>query len=270
MWNLDLNDLTNPNPSYETNYQRVCNYYFDCSKNDQEVNIIPLGTEPRLYQIETVQKTLKDNHDIPIFNQIIENEWLAVYQLIEKVKNKPDFNLISIRTDEVIFQTSDNHIEEVEFNTEIGGYKKGKKRIVNKTPPEIENKCQDYNTLHEWNTIHERCSFENLVDILIDTNKSFLIDGLAGCGKTFFAKMLIQKLKEKCKKVEVLAPTNTAALNIGGQTIHKFLGIDFESKVCKKYIKKLMSYDYIIIDEISMVNSQVYISTASILYEKMS
>ena len=54
-------------------------------------------------------------------------------------------------------------------------------------------------------------------------------------------------------KCSVLAPTNKAAINIDGSTIHKFLGLDDDGKLNSQMLKKLKQLDYVIVDEISMV-----------------
>jgi hypothetical protein len=55
------------------------------------------------------------------------------------------------------------------------------------------------------------------------SKKGLLLQASAGNGKTYTAKMIAKTLE---KGVKILAPTNKAALNIGGSTIHKFLKND--------------------------------------------
>jgi ATP-dependent exoDNAse (exonuclease V) alpha subunit len=83
-----------------------------------------------------------------------------------------------------------------------------------------------------------------------------LIDGRAGTGKS----VLIRKLNDYCEKEGLnyvnLAPTNKAALNINGKTLHKFFALSRDSKVINaKKFGKLRGLDYVFIDEISMVSS---------------
>jgi hypothetical protein len=56
---------------------------------------------------------------------------------------------------------------------------------------------------------------------------------------------------------ERLAPTNMAAKQIGGSTIHKFLSIDEDNTITKQYVQRLCRLDCVLIDEISMVNSKI-------------
>lgn len=239
--------------SYETNQEKVINYYFNETNNETEINITPIGN---CFQVETVKKVYKDSHDIPIFNQILENEWLSVYELIEKVKHMSDFRLISVRTDEVIFQSTETDITGMVFDNKIGGYKKGKTRIVKKLNEIKNDTLLDYEDT-PWNIFPEN-EPTKLIDTIIKNNTGFLITGYAGTGKSYLTKLLIKELVRLNRKISVLAPTNTAAINIQGQTIHKFMGINMENQVCKKYVKRFCSYEYIIVDEISMVNSHIY------------
>lgn len=63
--------------------------------------------------------------------------------------------------------------------------------------------------------------FERAFQIANDTNDSMLLMGNAGTGKSTFIKYFTANTK---KRFVLLAPTGTAAVNIGGQTIHSFFG----------------------------------------------
>ena len=82
-----------------------------------------------------------------------------------------------------------------------------------------------------------------------------LLQAEAGCGKTYVAKMIANTL-ENVKKI---APTNKAALNLKGSTIHKFLNMDIDGNVSTaklNYIKHKVNY--IIVDEISMITKELW------------
>ncbi len=93
------------------------------------------------------------------------------------------------------------------------------------------------------------------------SNKNMLLTGRAGTGKSTLLKYFVENTR---KNVVVLAPTGVAALNVGGQTIHSFFrfGIDItpdKVKKVPKYSEKLYkSIDTIVIDEISMVRSDIF------------
>jgi len=98
------------------------------------------------------------------------------------------------------------------------------------------------------------------------TNTNIFLTGKAGTGKTTF----LRNLKETSfKRMIVVAPTGVAAINAGGVTIHSFFQLDFAPFVNGSYDKKkyyrfsnikkniIRSLDLVVIDEISMVRSDV-------------
>ena len=105
------------------------------------------------------------------------------------------------------------------------------------------------------------------------TGKSVFLTGKAGTGKTTFLRKVVE---ESRKRVVVVAPTGIAAINAGGVTIHSFFqlplhpfipGAKIESKFAfskeKRSIIKTM--DLLIIDEISMVRSDLLEAVDSVL-----
>lgn len=105
------------------------------------------------------------------------------------------------------------------------------------------------------------------------TGKSVFLTGKAGTGKTTFLKKIVE---ESRKRVVVVAPTGIAAINAGGVTIHSFFqlplhpfipGAKIESKFAfskeKRSIIKTM--DLLIIDEVSMVRSDLLDAVDSVL-----
>lgn len=98
-------------------------------------------------------------------------------------------------------------------------------------------------------------------DLVANTNISLFITGKAGTGKTTFVKRIQEKID---KNFLVLAPTGIAAIAVGGQTMHSFFGFPMEvmgphTKIDMpfKSIEILEKIDTIIIDEVSMVRSDM-------------
>ena len=110
----------------------------------------------------------------------------------------------------------------------------------------------------KWNEYKdvEDNDFKTLVDLIMNSNKSFHIDGPAGTGKSTLIKMIMESIKKNNKRFVGLAPTNKACRIINGQTIHKFLACSFSNRSALK--NKLMGVDYIIVDEVSMVQELFY------------
>lgn len=113
----------------------------------------------------------------------------------------------------------------------------------------------------------------NAWEFVEKTGKSVFLTGKAGTGKTTFLKKVVE---ESRKRVVVVAPTGIAAINAGGVTIHSFFqlplhpfipGAKVESKFAfskeKRSIIKTM--DILVIDEISMVRSDLLDAIDSVL-----
>lgn len=98
-------------------------------------------------------------------------------------------------------------------------------------------------------------------ELIANTNSSFFLTGRAGTGKTTFLQN-VQKMVGK--NFITLAPTGVAAILAGGDTIHSFFGLPMEAcfpgtcgKMGQTKILSLVHADTIIIDEVSMVRSDV-------------
>lgn len=113
--------------------------------------------------------------------------------------------------------------------------------------------------------------FQSAWSLIEKTNQSIFLTGKAGTGKSTFLRYITENTK---KKFVVLAPTGIAAVNVGGQTLHSFFRIplkpmlpddpDFSVRRMRQrlkyppdHIKLIRELDLIIIDEISMVRSDI-------------
>ena len=102
-------------------------------------------------------------------------------------------------------------------------------------------------------------------DFVEHTGRSIFLTGKAGTGKTTFLKTVVEQSK---KRTIVVAPTGVAAINAGGMTIHSFFQLPFTPYVPNARIQSkfdfgkekrriIASLDVLIIDEISMVRSDL-------------
>ena len=110
-------------------------------------------------------------------------------------------------------------------------------------------------------------------DFVEHTGISIFLTGKAGTGKTTF----LRTLKEKSSKRSIIvAPTGVAAINAGGMTIHSFFQLPLSPFVPEANFKNRFDYskekrkiirtlDLLIIDEISMVRSDVLDAIDSVL-----
>jgi DNA replication protein DnaC len=251
---LAMRRTTSSKVYFETNFQTACAHYFNfdgTKKANSEVYITPMDDEKTLYKIEDRTNHIELDSDIPIFNQILENEWIKCYKLYKEMGGR----LIAIKTDNVIVE---NQEFKVELTNEFGGYKQGDINLpVNDAKSDKEEVEMVFG---DWKTDQEQDfeDFDEIAKHIIDKDESCNIIGSAGVGKSYLIKNIVNVLNERGKKYAILAPTNKAALNVGGVTIHKFLGMDHTQKIRKNMLRKLKSYDYIILDELSMVGSLIY------------
>lgn len=104
------------------------------------------------------------------------------------------------------------------------------------------------------------------------TGMNLFLTGKAGTGKTTFLRNL---RRNSPKRMIILAPTGVAAINAGGVTIHSFFQLPFspylpgsepatsgsgkqmENKFSREKINIIRSLDLLVIDEISMVRSDL-------------
>lgn len=103
----------------------------------------------------------------------------------------------------------------------------------------------------------------------LDSGQNIFLTGAGGCGKTYTAKAWIANTD---RKVAITATTGVAALNLGGETIHRFSGIGHTPRpelapgVISQWRRRrfgnwrerdrwdvLQGVDAIIIDEVSML-----------------
>ena len=99
-------------------------------------------------------------------------------------------------------------------------------------------------------------------------NSNLFLTGGAGTGKTTLTNEVIRAYEQEGKKVAKLASTGMAATLLGGQTIHSFFDFGMASRldelqrtnkvtIPKKIERILKAIDLIVIDEISMVSSEL-------------
>ena len=97
--------------------------------------------------------------------------------------------------------------------------------------------------------------------------RNVFISGAAGVGKSHLIKYILQTFQERGHKYGVCAPTGVAALHVGGSTLHSFFGIGLGTgkvsslvrKVAKnkEAMKRIDQTDTLIIDEVSMLSSDL-------------
>lgn len=105
---------------------------------------------------------------------------------------------------------------------------------------------------------------------LFKENRNLLILGCGGTGKSFLIKTMEEYIKtsQKNKKMYLCSTTGISAYNIGGMTIHSFMGIGTGDMPIENLIKKvkrrkmyrdrIINTDILVIDEVSMLSGELF------------
>lgn len=99
------------------------------------------------------------------------------------------------------------------------------------------------------------------------TGANMLLTGPGGVGKSFVSKALIAFLVQHKVNVGITATTGIAALNIGGQTLHSFMGVGLADEPVPNLLQRLYknrkakarieAVEVLFIDEVSMAKGDL-------------
>lgn len=125
----------------------------------------------------------------------------------------------------------------------------------------LRKKCEQKYQSYDVDNLELTEEFLQAYNLMENSEQCLFITGKAGTGKS----TLLQYFKEHSeKKWVVLAPTGIAALNVGGATLHSFFRLPPRSinpdevKIVARQRRKIyQSIDTIVIDEVSMVRSDM-------------
>lgn len=139
--------------------------------------------------------------------------------------------------------------------------------IETSPPPSYDVSERERNMISQSNANEELNEEQKVILSQVMNGSNVIITGSAGTGKSFLIKHICSELDKRNKILRIVAPTGVAAVNVGGQTIHRFLGIRPEVKTIPDYIKLCMkrskvpwaNLDVIIIDEISMIHPTLFL-----------
>jgi hypothetical protein len=193
------------------------------------------------------QKVIFNESNMPMYIQVLDESNIKLYDMIKKMGGQ----LVAYKVDCVVASGVNT---ECPNDTKWGGYRSCE--VPNITATEIINDVE-FKEDGEWEdyNFNDSDEWESIMKVMIE-NKGLLLQASAGNGKTYTAKMIASKLGDR---VKIIAPTNKAALNIGGSTIHRFLQINEQGYIKANKLKKIKEdYDYIIIDEISMISKDLW------------
>ena len=209
------------------------------------VDVLEINDNKKLYIVEVNTFKTELNNDLPIYNKVLENEYIRLFEMINKVGG----NLIKISTDAISVDGNYN-MANIKFSDAIGGYKYCYVENVAERQSHYEmNKTLDLNTKIQWNISEETTNGVTY------PSGSFLMTALAGFGKSYYIKQLDCFNDAKTLR---LGFTNCSVANIEtnealANTFHSYFGIDYKTtKVNEKKINNLKNINTIIITEIFM------------------
>jgi ATP-dependent DNA helicase PIF1 len=106
----------------------------------------------------------------------------------------------------------------------------------------------------------------------VQGRNNVFFSGRAGCGKSEIIRCLVKCLRAQGTLHAVVAPTGIAAEQVGGVTLHSYMGLneELDMAVCiqraKRYKRKELSeLQVLIIDEVSMLSEETFMKMMQIL-----
>lgn len=198
----------------------------------------------------------------PIRNQILDRSHIILAELIEQITHKGG-TILGIETDCVFMTgfnepTFTNGSEPIQYRyisqSNTQGWIEQTKSTKNDLPLPLS--APTSHARDDWINLRLppllRTDFQAKAEEIMSSQQGCFIDGLAGTGKTYMGKLLIELYgKNNCS---VLAPTNKACQLLGGSTFHMALGIGVgESNFVRNMVKRVGQSEVIVVDEISMV-----------------
>jgi hypothetical protein len=240
------------------------------AEKNKDVFIQPLKhNDETLWIYGNTKKTEWLDFNLPMYIQILDWSNMMLYDMAKQMGGEVLFrktDCVVVRGGKPVKEKTATPYEEDNYNhiTDTwGSYRNEDKEHIKQLnyettmrenrhieKPEVENlwTTYDYCDSDEW---------EKIIKTAIE-KKGMLIMGRAGTGKSYVPKKAVEEklIKDdtKCR----LAFTNKASRNINGTTIHKALAINSKNKTNNKTLAKYKSTDVIIVDEISMINADLW------------
>ncbi len=221
---------------------------------------------PIVYQDETydfycygqMYKVLKENNNFAMYNQVLDNQAMIIYDYIKLLTNNDWDRLLHRKTDAFTIIPYNKDLLPDVLGEEIGRCKIIKNPDFPRVSP-YKDTIVDWSLyIKDWTVVEDiKSSYDHEVYYkYIEEGKSLMTIGEGGSGKSH----LIKKIQEKYNAM-TLAFTNCAALNVSGNTIHKTFKYDSDTQtVSKKTISIIIKNapDCFIIDEDEMVAGDLW------------
>ena len=240
-----------------------------------------LAEESKIYK-EKIDRYIKIDEAADLLNEEKESAFDVIERCFSELDKKDikkeeeetyesdDVDILDINEEDDDYDFDDevddvlyNNVAETKENIEENEIRTN---VANETSNNfVENKkeANDKNILEEKIRRVLDIDQREAYDLIRNTNENIFVTGKAGTGKSFLIDIFSSSIP---KNILLLAPTGTAAVNINGATIHSAFGYKNlqnsleQMKVSLSAEKKevLQKVDVIIIDEISMVRSDIF------------
>lgn len=196
------------------------------------------------------QVSMSENN-LPIHFQILDQANIRLYDMIKATGGK----LLGRKVDCAILSGG---AVEMDKSVVPGSYRSSPVPKGMKSMMSAADRSMTFPDALEWDDASHITSSNQIEEAveLLKKEGGLLINGRAGTGKSF----LLNGIAKHFENVVKMAFTNKAALNIGGQTIHKFLKIDAAGKAALWALKRKYRgrKALICVDEISMINGHLW------------
>jgi len=190
----------------------------------------------------------------PMWIQILDWSNMKLFDLVEEVEATGGI-LVGRKTDCAIFVGGSIVERKVVGGVRVCDVPERMKMAKSVTERSL---CAEICETPNWKTA-DICSSSQVTAAVDALNAAggMLLTGFAGTGKTWMATRVAEAFDGEVVRV---APTNKAALNIGGRTIHKEFKIDMAGKfnlrgIRQKYSGKRVLF---VVDEASMIGSHLW------------
>ncbi len=210
----------------------------------------------------------KSEHNLPIYVQILDQQLIKLFQMVEKttgsyfykgVYNKGKGEVIYRNIDCVIVKnpkkvkTGNNwgDIHEEEINLDKTTFRQKEYRDDN---IEWDNYVYSRNWFEVKSITDSRNAVSGLIE-LFNQNQGCCLEGQGGAGKSYVLMEFRKWLG--WDDVAVVSFTGIASLNIRGNTFHSTFRLDLEDRIANGTLKHLKGMKAILVDEGSMVSSQL-------------
>ena len=201
----------------------------------------------------TTQPLLKNN--MPFYTQVLDFAAVQLSNQVDMLRGLGAY-IRSYNTDSITFKTREK-LDTSRLSSAIGGWKEETPKPLAKCmkePFRRRDVIQFELPTFKEDLAEDELGTEGIVEYM--SGHSCVLQGEAGYGKSYILNALREKLGDS---LLVSAYTHIAANNVGGNTIHHTLHLDFNGHANKSLAKCLEGKKYWAIDEISLVPARDYV-----------